>query len=213
MGKYMNKRIGIIIPEIFDALEYDLIKGMYAKAKEKNCDLLVLTGVFNSHQEFQQDSYTNCLENIYELIEYGRFDGFVFSAGRFNNLLVRDKIYSMLRKREIPCVVLDDENEFFLSIYPDQRESIKMITKHLINEHGCKKIYCITGIEGNRDSIERLEGFRDALLETGVECGENCIFYGGFWKDIPADIARKIASGELEMPDAVVCASDIMAIA
>ncbi|MBQ4465343.1 MAG: AraC family transcriptional regulator, partial [Oscillospiraceae bacterium] len=34
-----------------------------------------------------------------------------------------------------------------------------------------------------------------------------------FWREIPAQIGQKIASGELERPDAVVCASDVMALA
>ena len=55
-------------------------------------------------------------------------------------------------------------------------------------------------------------GFRRAMDEYGLPYDEGCIFYGNYWRDVPHDIAVKIAGGEIEKPDGIVCGSDIMAV-
>ena len=39
-------RIGIIMPEITDPLDYDVIRGVYSQAKELGYDVLIFTGIF-----------------------------------------------------------------------------------------------------------------------------------------------------------------------
>jgi len=50
------------------------------------------------------------------------------------------------------------------------------------------------------------------MNENCIPFTENDIFYGDFWKEKPYELGRKIAIGEIEKPDAIVCASDIMAL-
>lgn len=63
------------------------------------------------------------------------------------------------------------------------------MTRHLIDAHGCKKIYCITGFPDNRPSAERTEGYRQAMQEAGLPFTDQDIFYGHFWREVPQQIA------------------------
>ncbi len=48
-------KIGLIMPDISDLLEYNLIEGVRSAANANGYNVIVLTGAFNSQQEFQQD--------------------------------------------------------------------------------------------------------------------------------------------------------------
>lgn len=50
------------------------------------------------------------------------------------------------------------------------------------------------------------------MMENNLYVSDTDIFYGGFWIDKPAEIGKMIAEGILSKPDAIVCASDMMAI-
>ncbi|MBQ7012909.1 MAG: substrate-binding domain-containing protein [Oscillospiraceae bacterium] len=205
-------KIGVIMPEIMDPLDYELLKGVRLQAEILGYDVIVFTGVFNSQLELQQGIYIDGLENIYELIGMAELNGILFGATYFNNEAVKARIYQILRQCNVPCLVLGDENPYFPCLYPQQRESMCMITEHLITEHHCRKLYCITGFPNHFESDERLAGFYDALDAAGIPREESRVFYGDFWKIIPRQIAEQIADGSIEKPDAIVCASDSMAI-
>ncbi len=214
-GDTMNAigRIGIIMPEITDPLDYDVIRGVYSQAKELGYDVLIFTGIYNSHLEFQQDAYVYGMENIYELICKGKLDGILYAASYFNNKKVSERIYEFLKQTDTPCLVLGEENDELPYIFPPERESMRMITRHLADVHKFRRIYCVTGFKDHYESEERLKGFLDAVSEAGLSENECLTFYGGFWHDIPKQIAADIAAGNIPNPDAVVCASDVMACA
>ena len=205
-------KIAVILPELIDPLDIELLQGIQEQASAFGLDVLVLTGIFNSQVEFQQDDYTHALENIYSLVCKAELDGILFCADRFHNQPLIQQIYEYLSQTKIPCLVLGEESETMPFLHARQKESMYQITKHLIEEHHCQKLYCITGIPRSYPSKQRLAGFCQAMQEAGLEVPESSIFYGYFWKDIPKQIAEQIADGTLNRPDAVVCASDVMAI-
>lgn len=205
-------KIGVLMPEIFDVLDYELLSGIQCKANQLGYDIVVYTGIFNSQPELQQDLYTQGLENIYSLICKNNLDGIIFVAERFHNENVKNSILGYLSQTNIPNLVLGCEYDGFETFYACEYVGAYKITRHLIDEHNSKKIFCIAGVPEHKPSIERLQGYKDALKDCGIEADDKNIFYGWYWKDVPVQIANQIADGELEHPDAVVCLSDIMAI-
>ena len=88
---------------------------------------------------------------------------------------------------------------------------IQEITEHLIRVHGFRRIFCLTGQQGNREAEERLAGWRYAMEQAGLDTTQ--YRYGDFWLDVPRTLAGDIAAGRIPMPEAVVCGNDFMAIA
>ena len=207
-----NKKIGIIMPEISDMLDYELLEGMYSQAKKLGVTLLIFTGVYNTRTEQEHNVYRKCLDNIYQFPMYGSLDGIVFVADKFKSEYIQESVYELLSGLDVPKISLNQHRDGFTSVYPMQKEGIYQATKHLINVHHAKKLYCITGIPDEHISTERLSGFYQAMNEAGIECSENDVFYGYFWQDIPYQIGIDIANGKIARPDAVVCHSDHMAL-
>ncbi|MBR6791568.1 MAG: substrate-binding domain-containing protein [Ruminococcus sp.] len=204
-------KIGVIMPEIVDPLDYEMISGIKTQASELGYDVIIYTGIFNSQSELQQDYYTEGLENIYSLISKSSLDGIIFVAERFHNVQLVDKIYGYLSQTDVPCLTLGYKREGFPYITAKQYEGIYNITKHLINDHGCRKLCCLAGVPDHEPSQKRLQGFIDAVNEYGLELNENSIRYGWYWKQVPIEFAMDIISGKVEKPDAVVCLNDTMA--
>ncbi len=62
MNYELNKRIAVIMPEIVDPSDYELVKGAHIQAKKPGLDIIIITGIFNSQKELQQDDYIHTPE-------------------------------------------------------------------------------------------------------------------------------------------------------
>ena len=139
-------RFGLIVPEINSPLDYDFVEGAYVQAKELGYDLIVYTGVFNSMRGVQYDSYIAGLENIYTLVCIHELDGIIYAYERFHTQEVIDKISDYVSQTNIPCLVLGGEVPKTQSMEADEYGSMYMITRHMTDEHGCRKLYCLAGV-------------------------------------------------------------------
>ena len=111
-------KIGVLLPEIVDPLDYDLLRGIHTEAAVLGYDVIVYCSIYNSQVELQQDAYTHGLENIFTLLLHHRLDGVIFAADRFHNQELNDKIQDMLIQCGIPCLVLGEDRPPLQAIYP-----------------------------------------------------------------------------------------------
>jgi diguanylate cyclase (GGDEF)-like protein len=76
-----------------------------------------------------------------------------------------------------------------------------------------KRIAFMSGPFDHPDSIERLEDYKSALANRGIEYDESLVFEGDFWRDKAKDAAEYFTMVLPERPEAIVCANDYMALA
>ena len=69
----------------------------------------------------------------------------------------------------------------------------------------------MSGPYNHPDAIFRLEKYKEAMAELGLDCPEEYIFEGNFWKDCALDAANHFMSLK-NRPQAIVCANDYMAL-
>lgn len=154
--------------------------------------------------------------NIYNLINCNLLDGIIVTTltlsdnGRSEAIKIVKKI--LKENAECPVVSMDEPIENCCTVYTDDRSAFKKISRHVFEEHGCKNVYFLAGYEGHNSSNVRLAGFTDYLKENNIPVDKNKIFYGDFWYSSGEKLADEIAAGKYEIPDAVICASDHMAI-
>ncbi len=206
------KRIGLILPEIADPLDYELLRGIHRQAAALGADVIVLSGILNPMTNNPQDAYTEGFANIYDLVRTARLDGILFAANRFHDDALRQRIFSLFAQTNTPVLTLDFEQDGHPCIIAEQHDGAYAMTKHLIEEHGCKKLWCIAGFPEDAASLERLRGFTDAMQDAGLPIGEDAVHFGNYWRTIPEQLAQEIADSRHEIPDGVVCLSDAMAI-
>lgn len=100
-------KIGLIMPEITDPLDYELLDGIYAQAAKLGYDVVIFTGVLNSRSDEKHDYYTEGFENIYSLICKSRLDGLIFAADRFRNEELIHRILDYISQINIPVLALE----------------------------------------------------------------------------------------------------------
>lgn len=203
--------IAVIISEVCEVYQSLLLDGIRKKAAENNYNVAVFAPFFSE----RNDSPLNEIgeNNIFSLMNCERFDGFIVLPNSIKSESTLNRIRAELIKTGKPVIYVDREDDVFNSVCSDDYNSIKMIVNHLIKDHGYKRINCLTGYKGINLSEARLRGYLDALKENNIPIEEDRYGYGDFWRIAPVEFAKKILTCGLELPQAVVCANDTMAIA
>ncbi len=206
-----RKRIAVISAENEATYQNKVIKGINTQAAYLGCEILVFTTLVRSDRG---TAYRIGEVNIYELINFDDLDGIIVLYLPLEQDNLVDVVYPKLKeKAKCPVVCVDNmgsEHFFDAEVTVDDFSGMRAITEHVIREHGCKNIYCVTGPENDRGALLRRDGFVSAMNEHGLST-DGKIFHGVFWYNNGEDVADRIISGELEMPDAVVCAADHIA--
>ncbi|MCR5292360.1 MAG: substrate-binding domain-containing protein [Eubacterium sp.] len=69
----------------------------------------------------------------------------------------------------------------------------------------------MAGFKGNPFSIQREEVFKKILADNNIPFDDSMISYGEFWADPTREATKEILKRDV-IPDAIICANDIMAI-
>ncbi|MGN1089053.1 MAG: diguanylate cyclase domain-containing protein [Huintestinicola sp.] len=209
-----RKLIGLIMASPSSEYQQHVLEGICHQCGKYGYDVAVFTCIVQSCHPLEDDLRGE--QNIFELINFDRLDGIIVCALSLseNNITVMfDSVIAKLKEQcRKPIVILDTDVEGFASVNTDDRMPFSKITTHLLDVHKCRKIYFLTGFKGNKVSDERAGGYADELERHGIPASEGRIFYGDFWYAGGESLADRIISGELERPDAVICANDLMAI-
>jgi len=134
------------------------------------------------------------------------FDGLILISPPKDDHLV--KYLETFRKK--PTVLINFRSSFLNFVDLDNVSEAKKMTEYLINL-GHKKILFINGIATSLNSLDRLEGYKLALIENNISYNPSLVFYADFDQaKAYAFMKEFLDSGE--SIDAVFCANDLMAI-
>jgi len=212
-GLKLNKRIliGVIITECHIDFQQEILRGIISQSFKSQCDLAVISPF---HNFFSQTSHKQTEKRIFNLILSQRFDGFLYDRSTFYSDEIKEYIDGLLKRSGKPVMLLDSgEHKSFETTSIDDCSAFETITDHLIEVHGLKKIYCITGPKKLFVSEERLKGFKNSMKKHGLYYDKSYCYYGDFWIQPAKELAEKIACGEIERPEGIVCGNDNSAIA
>lgn len=208
--EHERKCIAVLISEVCETYQSLLIDGIKKQAAKYNYNVAVFASFFSKSMENILGKQGE--NNIFNLVNYELFEGFVILPNALSDD-VMESIKHSLKKTEKPVVCVDYESADFYNVFSDDYNSIKLITNHLIKKHNYTKINCITGHKGMNLSENRLHGYMDALKENGIEIEEDRYTYGDFWRIAPYEFVDHILNCGLELPQAIICANDTMAMA
>lgn len=203
------KRIGVIIPAITDNLQSELLESIYRTASAAGCDVIVLTTATTGLEYHVQSEIMECEESIFALLERARLDGILLISQYFVKETVRQKLPEIIRKTGIPCIDTGGTALGFETVTIPQDDIVCALTNHIIEQHGCRNLLFLAGFAGHPDSEQRMQGFLRAAKAHGCAYEILC---GDFWKAKAAELGEALVQGKRPMPDAVICANDIMAV-
>ncbi|MBR4343164.1 MAG: GGDEF domain-containing protein [Lachnospiraceae bacterium] len=154
--------------------------------------------------------------NAAYLPDYSDYDGIFLCLDTFTSEEASEEVLNMVKKySKCPVVSIRREADNYHTVLIDDENSMESITKHLIEYHGFKDLFYVSGIKGHPDAVKRLNCFKRVLAEHGMELKEENLYHGDFWRNsgdriVDAILERRKNS---KLPEAIVCANDYMAIA
>lgn len=203
-----KKRIAVITAKADDSEQKAILDGITDAAISLNCDVAVFTNIYN---HWIIDKFLNFENIIYDFFAPELFDGVIVTGEAYRDLSMLDSVIKKIRGSGIPAVAVGMEIEGFLSVKTDDAADMEHIVDHIVGVHGFRDIDILTGRKDDPVALLRLSGCRKALEKHGLTLDENKIHYGNFWNNTGEELAQKYLSGELPMPQAVICTNDYMA--
>ena len=147
---------------------------------------------------------------VFDLINYNMLDGIIILGDSIIDESVIEKVHRLAQKNNVPVININDPTHVLdKNITLSDKCAMEFVMKHLVEDHGLTRINFIGGFPGNRQTEERLAGYKKVLTEHNIPVEERRIAYGQFWTKA-VDCTREFLKDEL--PQAIVCASDTMAI-
>lgn len=152
------------------------------------------------------------VSSIFTLANLERFDGLILFPLYFNDDEMVKSLVCRAKEADIPVICVDGSEEGCYNIRIDYDEAIELITSHFIEHHGFTRINYIGGTPGHACTAQREASYRRAMESHGLAVDEKRIGCGMFWSNPAAACIREYYESYKEMPEAIVCASDSMAL-
>lgn len=187
--------IGVVLPDLFGEYFSELIRGIDRVAHAHGLQLLLSNMHGNPHEAA---SAARAMR--------GQVDGLLVMTPDVRRERLFDALSSGLPAVMINCLAPPPG---IASVGIDNDEAARTMTRHIVAS-GYRRVAFVSGPRHNRDSQERLDGFRAAIAEATGE-RDPIIIPGDYSEGSGADAAHLLLAGRLPV-DAIFCANDIMAI-
>lgn len=191
------------------------MKAIYDNSKKEDYDLHFYLGL--EYAQFMGDDVSSSTDmdfqysTIYDYAFFSSLDAVIIAYGTITTFhkIALEEFYEKLNG--IPCVVISDkvDPKMGVSVRTDNYRGIYSCTEHLIKEHGLKNILHLAGpYDINADAKERLEGYRTAMTDNGLEFSFRNVTKGDYTEYADEQVKKLLDDN----PDAqaIVSANDEM---
>lgn len=212
----MGKLIGVFATEISSRVQGSLYKKLHKKAKTLGYNMVFFSA--NLERLNSADTDRSSFE-LFEMAERMTFSAFIIHAQSLRNPEFIKYIIDMGKRKDVPIFVYDcdmyelSEEDGIITINLDYKQGFAECVDHLLEHHGCKNIYMLAGMKGNRFSEDRIEVYKREMISHGLSVSDDKILYGDFWEVPAKEAVNKLLDSGLPIPEAICCANDSMAIA
>ncbi len=180
--------------QAIDEIDMQYIQGAITKAMELNLDVITL---------FSSMFRERTVEELTRYLQSQSIAGIIiFGVSKEDKVL-----HELIAGENFKCVVIDAPifNENTSAVRIDHRMAQYDVAKKTIADNNCKRILYIAGKKNGYVTDERLQGMRELVEEMGL----TMLVRNGEFSELQA---RNITLKYGRNKDAVVCASDLMAI-
>jgi len=190
--------LGVIVSSIADPFFGEILNGIEVRAQELGYSLFIAASQHDPQKE----------REIVQTMMEQRTDGVIICSSSFS-VEQADQLLS----HGFPVVVVNNQagESFNYSIYHDDVAGSKQITQHLISL-GHQRIAYLGNEQSGQTTLDRLNGYKQALGEAGISVNESLIYHvHGGDPALGAESARYFLTMD-NKPTAIMCFNDTLAI-
>lgn len=188
--------IGVIVPKISSETPARVVEGITEVLSDNGYDILIANTNLDIEKELE---YLN-------IFKANQVDGIIFMATK-----VTEKHIEVMNNLEVPIVVVAQDVEGFSSVFFNELDATKNITKYLI-EKGHKKLAYIGVYEEDKAvGLYRKEAYIETLKENNIDIIDENIKIGDFSGESGYKLAKEIIENG-NIPTAIVAVTDNLAL-
>jgi signal transduction histidine kinase/DNA-binding LacI/PurR family transcriptional regulator len=202
-----RKTIGVFTSQVGRAWGSEFITGITDAAEANNVNVVHFVGGPLSPTALDDKPSLG----LYDLAKPEQFDGLILTADVAYGInpadlpLVR-KLYGSL-----PIVTQSVDLPGAAMFIPDNLEGMRAVLRHLIEEHGYKRIAFIRGIQGQIDAEQRFQAYQEELKAHNLHFDENLVVQGDYTAESGRAAIRILLEERSLRFQAIVAANDRMA--
>ncbi len=203
-----SRIIALCTSRIYDPQLQSFVEIINERLKEKNIRLWIYA--INADIYWNEENLPAEV-HVFDFIRYDAVDAVIIMEEKIKSRTVSESIISAASQKNVPVIVVDGKHEGTINISYDYAAGFEQIVRHVIEDHRVKKPHYMAGFKDNKFSEERKDVFIKVLSENGIPFDDSMVSYGEFWAT-PARCATQKLIDENRVPEAIICANDIMAI-
>jgi LacI family transcriptional regulator len=153
--------IGVIVPNLASSFVVRILQGI----KSTNHDIEYTVQLFDTIGQRETES-----QLFQRLAHERRIDGAILISAS-----VTDEELRIFKDESVPCVVVARMCDFLDSVYVNNAEGSFDATNYLLDK-GHRSIACVTCRKQNLPMQDRLNGYKKALVQRGIQYSEEMVF-------------------------------------
>ncbi len=205
MTKKSRKCIGVILARPEREYQTNVLEGIYQVAFENDMNV----AVFSIPSMQDENEY-----RIFDLINFDLIEGLIYLPDTFTEDALEEDVNQIVygfRDKGGHIVTVDEKLEGIPSFFSEDTNGIIALTEHFIQQHHCKRVAFMTGIEGHPHAEKRLEVFKETMKKNGLFVPKAWTYYGDFWINQGDNFVQQLLDSEEGLPEAILCANEYMA--
>lgn len=204
-----RKTIGVFMNKADLNFQNTVQRVAQQRAKELNYDLFFF---FTVGYRESANYYDIQEKSMFTFTPIEKLDGALVTPDAYDMPGFREALFDMLdRRANCPIVCVRDRLSPYDSFYTDESVAIRPLMKHLIEDHGFRKICFLAGYKEHPDSNARMDCYLDEMKKHGLELPPNAIYHGSMWSRGIKEASAYFTADPDNLPEAIVCANDYMA--
>lgn len=204
-----RKTIGVFLAQISRVWGTEFMAGIEQAAEEHDVNLVCFVGGKPSSLMTPgqlQNSY-----GLYDLVKPEQFDGLILAADIAHGLNAKEIKAFCRTFAPTPMVAHAIETDGVPHFLADNIKGMKFIMRHLIEEHGYKRIAFIRGVEGQIETEARFNAYKSELESHDIPFNEKLVVAGDFTPESGRAAVRTLMDERAVRFQAIVAANDRMA--
>lgn len=194
--KHKEKLIGLVIPTFDSSFISMVLAGMDSAIQNSAYRLLIET----THWQKEQEKRV-----IQKVLSQG-VDGLIMMVSS----LMEEEVRSLVG--DLPVLILAGaEDSSYPCLKVDNVSGGKMATDYLIRLGHQKIVHLYSNEIGNRDSLGRMEGYKESLKSADIDVDDNLILNGGYRASLSSQAIQSLINRKVPFT-AVFAANDLSAL-
>ena len=206
---FERKTIGVFASQVGRAWGTEFLAGVNAAAEEHDVNLVYFIG--GKLVPTSTDDQNKLSFGLYDLAKPGQLHGLLLTGDVAHGVSPEQlKTFSEFYG-SLPIVTQSVEINGASMFIANNVEGMRAAVRHLIEEHGYKRIAFIRGIHGQIDAEQRFQAYQDELKSHHLRFDESLVVDGDYTPESGSAAVRVLLEERKLRVQAIVAANDSMA--